>query len=124
VTAPDDPPMLPEDSLDPRPAPAQEVAVVLTAEADSVRAEALARELLERRLVACVSLLPVRSIYRWQGRLEAGEEVKLLLKTTPNQLEGLHQAVLERHSYEVPEWIVLHGSSAGAYGFWLAEQLG
>ena len=100
------------------------IAVVLSSEANEERAEALARQLLERRLVACVSLLPVRSFYRWQGRLEAGEEVKLLLKTTPNQLEGLHQAVLERHSYEVPEWIVLHGSSAGAYGFWLAEQLG
>ena len=97
--------------------------MVLTAEADSERAEALARVLLERRLVACVSLLPVRSLYRWQGSLEAGEEVKLLLKTTPCQLEGLRQAVLERHSYQIPEWIVLSGSSTGAYGLWLAEQL-
>lgn len=97
--------------------------MVLTAEADPERAEALARDLLERRLVACVSLLPVRSLYWWQGRLEAGEEVKLLLKTTPAQLEALREAVLEKHSYQIPEWIVLNGSSEGAYGLWLAEQL-
>lgn len=97
---------------------------MLTTEADPERAEALARALLGLRLVACVSLLPVHSFYRWQGRLESSAEVKLLLKTTPDQLETLQQAVLEHGSYEVPEWIVLRGDSAGAYAQWLAEQIG
>jgi len=53
--------------------PPTPLSLVLTTEADRERAESLARELLERGLVACVSLHPVVSLYRWQGRLERSE---------------------------------------------------
>jgi periplasmic divalent cation tolerance protein len=97
--------------------------LVLTTEADRERAESLARELLERRLVACASLHPVVSLYRWQGRLERSEEVQLLLKTTPGQLEDLRRALGELHSYDTPEWIHWPAASDGPYGRWLLEQL-
>ena len=100
------------------------VCVVLTSEATPERADALARALLEQRLVACVSVLPVRSHYRWQGALETADEVKLLLKTTPEQLSDLHRALHALHGDQTPEWIVLGGSSRGDYGVWLDEQLG
>jgi len=100
------------------------VCVVLTSEATPQRAEALARALLEQRLVACVSVLPVRSQYRWQGAIETADEVKLLLKTGPEQLPELHRALQALHGYQTPEWIVLAGSSRGDYGLWLGEQLG
>jgi periplasmic divalent cation tolerance protein len=96
---------------------------VLTTEADRERAEALARELLERGLVACASLHPVVSLYRWQGRLERNEEVQLLLKTTPGQLAALGRALGELHSYDSPEWIHWPAASDGPYGRWLLEQL-
>ncbi len=102
----------------------QPLTLVLTTEADRDRAERLAVALLERRLAACVSLLPVRSHYRWQGRLEADEEVQLLIKTDPDRLEALHAAVLELHSYDTPEWIHWQASSTGGYAEWCAEQLG
>jgi len=108
----------PGDGLD-RP-----VCVVLTSEATPERADALARALLQQRLVACVSLLPVRSHYRWQGAIETADEVKLLLKTAPEQLPALHRALHALHGYQTPEWIVLAGSSRGDYGLWLGEQLG
>jgi periplasmic divalent cation tolerance protein len=97
--------------------------LVLTSEGTPERAEALALALLERRLVACASLLPGRSLYRWQGRLETGAEVLLLLKTHPDQLDELRSVLHELHSYETPEWIHWSASSEGAYGAWLAEQL-
>lgn len=99
------------------------LSLVLTTEADRERAEALARELLERGLVACASLHPVVSLYRWQGRLERSEEVQLLLKTTPAQLEALRLALGELHSYDTPEWIHWTAASDGPYGRWLLEQL-
>ena len=108
----------PADGLD------RSVCLVLTSEATPERADALARALLERRLVACVSVLPVRSHYRWQGSVETADEVKLLLKTAPEQLPDLHRAVHALHGYQTPEWIVLAGSSRGDYGLWLGEQLG
>jgi periplasmic divalent cation tolerance protein len=46
-----------------------DLVLVLTTEADGERAEALARAILERRLAACVALLPLTSLYRWQGQL-------------------------------------------------------
>ncbi len=63
------------------------VCVVLTSEATPERADALARALLEQRLVACVSVLPVRSHYRWQGALETADEVKLLLQDHPGSAQ-------------------------------------
>lgn len=99
------------------------LSLVLTTEADRERAESLARELLERGLVACASLYPVVSLYRWQGRLERSEEVQLLLKTTPAHLEALRHALGELHSYDTPEWIHWTAASDGPYGRWLLEQL-
>ena len=101
----------------------QTLQLVLTTEAGPDRAQALATQLLERRLVACVSLLPVQSHYRWQGRISCSEEVQLLLKTSLERLEDLRQAVLELHSYETPEWIHWPAASGGAYAQWLLESL-
>jgi periplasmic divalent cation tolerance protein len=99
------------------------LSLVLTTEARRERAEALACQLLERGLVACVSLFPVVSLYRWQGRLERSEETQLLLKTTPERLGDLHSALAELHSYDTPEWIHWRAGSEGAYADWCLAQL-
>ena len=96
--------------------------LALTTEASLERAEQLATALLERGLVACVSLLPIVSHYRWEGQLTRGEEVQLLLKTQPPRLEELYAAVMALHSYETPEWITLSAHTRGGYGLWCAEQ--
>ena len=103
--------------------PTCRLSLVLTTEGSPEQADALARELVQRRLVACASLLPVRSHYRWQGQLQSSDEVKLLLKTSPDQLAGLRDALAELHSYQTPEWIHWEAASDGAYGQWLLEQL-
>lgn len=97
--------------------------LVLTSEADQERAEGLAHQLLERRLVACATLLPGHSLYRWRGRIEREMEVLLLLKTEASRLEGLEAALLELHSYETPEWIHWAAASGGGYALWLTDQL-
>jgi periplasmic divalent cation tolerance protein len=109
-----DPPRLEEES---------ELIVVLTTEATLERAEILATTLLNRGLVACVSLLPIVSHYRWEGRLTRDEEVQLLLKTRRPCLEALHAALLALHSYDTPEWITLTAQTCGDYGQWCAAQL-
>ena len=96
--------------------------VALTTEGDQGRAEALAEALLERRLVACVSFQPQRSMYRWNGRMELDSEVQLLLKTSSCCLDVLRETVMELHSYETPEWLSWPVDAASAYGQWaLAE---
>lgn len=97
--------------------------LALTTEADQGRAERLARALLERRLVACVSLQTTLAIYHWQGEIHGAQEVQLLLKTDASHLEALQQAVHELHSYDTPEWISWPATSSTGYGNWLRQSL-
>ena len=74
-------------------------------EEDGVR---LVRALLERRLIACGTLLPGgRSFYRWQGRVADEQEVVVLLKTRSARFDSLRSAVEELHHYKVPELLAL-----------------
>ena len=95
------------------------VMLALTTEADQQRAEALAQQLLDRSLVACVSLQPVRSLYHWQGRIERSQEVQLLCKTSPSALPALEAAVRALHSYDTPEWLVWPATASVDYAAWL-----
>lgn len=97
--------------------------VVLTTEANQANAEALAAQLLEQRLAACIALQAQQSLYHWQSRIERDSEVQLLIKTSADQLDALQIALHQLHSYDVPEWIVLSGQCSEAYGSWLTSSL-
>ncbi len=97
--------------------------LVLTTEADQARAQTLAEALLERRLVACVSLQPLQSLYRWKGELQREAEVQLLLKTSADQLGRLWETLLELHSYDTPEWLSWPAEASSGYGTWALAQL-
>jgi periplasmic divalent cation tolerance protein len=95
--------------------------VLVTAPPRSARA--LAKRLVEKRLAACVNLIPgVRSIYRWEGRVEESRETLLVLKTTAGALKELESAVKELHPYDVPEFVVLPVERASeAYANWVRD---
>ena len=66
-------------------------------------AETIARQLVAQRLVACANLLPVmRSFYRWEGAVESGREVVLLLKTQRDRFEAVRAQIRSLHSYKLP----------------------
>ena len=111
--------MDPISATSPDPADLVPVVLAVTTEANQAQAEQLAKALLDRQLVACVSLQPTKALYHWQGAIAQAEEVQLLLKTDAHQLNALHQAVLELHSYDTPEWIWWPATSSGGYGHWL-----
>lgn len=68
----------------------------------------IARTLVGERLAACVNVSsPIRSVYRWQGKLKDDEEVLLVIKTTRELFDPLRRAVEKLHSYQVPEVICL-----------------
>lgn len=105
--------------------PANRFAVVLVTAPDLKTARALARAALEARLIACANLVPrVESHYWWQGRLERGAEVLLVLKTTRARLAALEKLVLARHPYDTPEFLVLPVYAGTArYLAWLAASV-
>ena len=97
--------------------------IVLTTSGSQEEARKIARTLVERRLAACVNIVPqIESVYRWQANVDTAQEWLLLIKTTAQALERVRSAILELHSYELPECVCLDiedGSSA--YLDWIAE---
>lgn len=106
-------------------APEPEVRVVLTTAPDPDTASRLARVLVEERLAACVNLVPgVRSVYRWQGRIEEAGEVLLVAKTRADRADALARRVADLHPYELPELLTL-GPAGGseAYLRWVVGEV-
>jgi periplasmic divalent cation tolerance protein len=98
--------------------------VILTTLGSSDDAEQFATKLVERRLAACVNIVgPIRSIYRWQGKVHHDPEYLLLIKTTAERARELEAAFSELHPYDLPERVEL-GIEAGSAGYlqWLVAQ--
>ena len=100
-----------------------EVVLVLSTFSDLSTAETCARLLVEQRKAACVQIDgPIRSVYQWKGNIEADEEFRLLVKTSPESLNECVTALKEHHPYELPEIVVLHAHASAAYASWVTEQ--
>ena len=99
--------------------------LVLTTAGSQEEARKLANALVERRLAACVNILPkIDSIYRWKEKVEESQEFLLLIKTAEPAVEKLCHAILELHSYEVPECIVLPITAGSeSYLKWIDESI-
>jgi len=89
-----------------------------------VEAERAGRALVERRLCACVNILPgMVSIYWWQGAIERGEEVVMIIKTRLSLAESVRTAVKQMHSYTTPAILVLPIESVDPdYHAWLMAE--
>ena len=99
----------------PRMRPTARHVVVLVTAPDLETARTLAQAALEARLIACSNLIPaLESHYWWQGKLESGAEVLLLLKTTRPRLAALEALILGRHPFDTPEFLVLPATAGSA----------
>ena len=99
--------------------------VVLSTCSTADEAAKIARRLVEKKLAACVNLLPgVRSIYRWKGAVEDSKEVLLLIKSRRELFDELRAELEKLHSYEVPEVIALQiVAGAESYLGWMEREL-
>jgi periplasmic divalent cation tolerance protein len=86
----------------------QRAVFVYTTYPSIVEAERAGRTLVERRLCACVNILPgMVSLYWWQGKVERAEEVVMITKTRATLAEAVRAAVKAMHSYTTPAILVL-----------------
>jgi periplasmic divalent cation tolerance protein len=97
--------------------------IVLSTAGSEQEAHKIAHILIKRRLAACVNIVPqVQSFYRWKGGIESAHEWLLLIKTRADKFPALRDAIVELHSYEVPECIVLEIEDGSLpYLQWLDE---
>jgi len=100
--------------------------VVLTTCASQEEGRRIATALVERRLAACINLVPnIESVYQWKGKVETTSEWLLLIKTTAGAIGTLQDAVRELHSYDVPEFVVLTiEDGSEAYLDWIGDSVG
>jgi periplasmic divalent cation tolerance protein len=98
--------------------------VVLVTTPSAERAAEIARAVVEERLAACGNVVPgLRSIYRWEGKVQDDAEALLVLKTTRARFDALRDRVLALHPYEVPEVIALPIEAGSArYLAWIADE--
>lgn len=91
---------------------------------DDATAEIIARAAVDARLAACANIAPpIRSVYRWNGRIETGQEVPLLLKTQAGHFEAIEALVAAHHPDAVPAILALPVSrTTEAFGAWLVAE--
>jgi periplasmic divalent cation tolerance protein len=99
---------------------------VYTTWPSTVEAERAGRALVERRLAACVNILPgMVSLYWWEGKIERGEEAVMIVKTRASQADAVGQAVKELHSYTTPAIAVMPLESVEeGYLRWILAETG
>jgi periplasmic divalent cation tolerance protein len=102
----------------------ERVVFVYTTWPSTVEAEKAGRALVERRLAACVNILPgMISHYRWEGKIERTEEAVMLVKTRASLAPKIEAAVKALHSYGTPAILVLPLESVeGNYLGWLLRE--
>lgn len=101
-----------------------EFCVVLTTVATQDEASHLACQLVEQQLAACVQMMPVNSVYSWEGAIQQDAEVLLLIKTSSQRYTNVESFILANHSYSVPEIIQLPvEQGSAAYLQWLGKAL-
>ena len=99
--------------------------IVLVTAPNMRTAREIARAALKARLIACANLVPgIESHYWWQGKIEHGAEVLMILKTSRAKLATLEKLVLQRHPYDTAEMVALSlNQGTEKYLAWMSESL-
>jgi periplasmic divalent cation tolerance protein len=99
--------------------------LVLVTASNADEAARIGRAAVEARLAACANIIPgIRSIYRWEGKVEEGDECLIVLKSSREKWEALQALVRAAHSYACPEIVAVPPEAMSAdYAAWWGESL-
>lgn len=79
--------------------------IMLSTCSDPAEAKKIAKAIIEKRLAACINIIPVHSIFRWKDSIEESDEQLLIIKTSSTLFEKVSECIENLHSYELPEVI-------------------
>ena len=99
--------------------------LVLTTSGSEDEARNIAHMLVEKKLAACVNIVPrIHSVYRWQGKVESADEWLLIIKTTKGCEQQVTSAIKDLHSYELPECVAVEiAGGSNEYLQWLGASV-
>jgi len=105
---------------------ANKILLALSTFPDRETAQRISNQLITEKFAACASILPaVESIYRWKGKIEAGNETLVFFKLSEDRQSAFQEKLRSLHAYEVPEIIFIPVSSGlPEYLRWVAENCG
>ena len=99
------------------------ILLLITTVPNQILAEQIAKTLIEKELAACVSIKEIKSIYKWQGKIEENKEFEITIKSLPENLNKLTLILKEKITYEVPELIYKIFESENSYFQWIKESI-
>jgi len=98
--------------------------LILSTCTDVAEAKKIAKAIIEKKLAACVNIVPVHSIFRWKGSIEESDEQLLVVKTSSTLFEKVSEYIKNLHSYELPEVISLEiRQGSRPYLKWLQDSV-
>ncbi|MCH8003033.1 MAG: divalent-cation tolerance protein CutA [Nanoarchaeota archaeon] len=90
---------------------------------DEKEAVKISKHLLEKRLIACSNMYPIRSMYRWQGKIQDEKEFVLMAKTKEKNYGKIKEEVKKIHSYDVPCILKIDAEANESYNKWVNEEV-
>ena len=96
--------------------------ILYVTHASEEEARRVSKTLLDARLIACANILPIQSLYWWQGEIEEGQEWVSILKTSASRLQDAVQAVEDLHPYDVPCVMQMEVRANDAYERWIEAE--
>ena len=86
------------------------IKIIITTTNSDITANAIADYLVKDNLSPCVQITTnIHSVYKWKGKLDKSDEILLLIKTIPENVENCKKLILKYHNYDVPEIVVTNG---------------
>lgn len=90
---------------------------------DAVEAENISLRLLKKRLIACANIFPIRSMYRWKGKIMSEAENVIIAKTNEENFNKAVNEVKKIHSYEIPCILKIDSSENKEFGKWVDKEM-
>ena len=90
---------------------------------DEKEAVKISKYLLNKRLIACSNIYPIRSLYRWQGKMHDSKEFSIMAKTKEKNYKKIKEEVLKLHSYDVPCILKIDAEANESYEKWVNEEV-
>ena len=86
-------------------------------------AQKIANQLIEKKMVACANIFPIKSAYWWNGNIENDDEFVSIVKTTPSMWQTVQQEIESIHPYEVPCIMKIETQANEAYENWIKNEV-
>ena len=90
---------------------------------DEDEAVKISKHLLNKKLIACSNMHPIRSMYWWDNKIQDEKEFVLIAKTLEKNYENIKEEVIKIHSYEVPCILKIDAEANESYNKWVNEEV-